>query len=109
MKQLKHLKELHAKTTEGELRIERRDCEGGDFNFIVYGVEDFAWCLEELDPRAKKNAEFIVESHKMVPRLIKALDQCMEQRDLLSSCCGDKEQTNEFNKELKQILEGKDE
>src|SRR5690554_6896281 len=113
MKTLTKLKELHAKTTQGELRIERRDYESGDFNFIVYGdVNDFAWCLEELDPKAKQNADFIAEAHKYLPRLIEALEKCMEQRDyFIEEFAVNPEQADYYierdDKELEQILEEK--
>lgn len=119
LKKLNELKELHAKTTQGELRIERRDYESGDFNFIVYSdVNDFAWCLEELDPKAKKNAEFIVEAHKYLPRLVAALETCIqaltyyvETRDeskfiAIHSNFKSKDYAERTLKELEQILKG---
>ena len=51
--------------------IERRDRDGGDIDFIVYGTDgDTAACFEGAAPRAKEKAELIAALINSFPALI---------------------------------------
>lgn len=63
------------------------------------------------DIRNEANVEFCKEAHKMVPRLIEALELAIEHRnELLDSLCPDRPTSGmeeKANQELERILEGK--
>lgn len=105
MKQLSKLKELHAKTTRGEWKAildfptDSVCCDGAVIATSIYKTS---------------NSEFITEAHKTVPRLIEALEKCIEQRDyFIEEFAINPEQADYYierdNKELEQILEDTDE
>lgn len=76
MQALNKLKELHAKTTEGPWVLEG----SGNIPDIDY------WYLSgPLNSKPSKDEIFIAEAHKMVPRLIEALEKAIEQRDKLAN------------------------
>lgn len=54
--------EVASKATKGPFSIERRDADYGSINYIIHGAADFAWCLDELDRKAKFNAAFIADA-----------------------------------------------
>lgn len=106
MKSLNKLKELHAKTTEGPW-----------FKVMVFKPDIFEiYTTEKQICQAiyKNDVEFITEAHKYLPRLIEALEKCMEQRDyFIEEFAINPEQADYYierdNKELEQILEYRDE
>lgn len=103
MKSLNKLKELHAKTTQGEWKAtldfptDSVCCDGAVIATSIYKTS---------------NSEFIVEAHKMVPLLIEALNECRSQRNLyLDQIFGNgflvEKSASHDDKELEQILEEK--
>lgn len=115
MKPLNKLKELHAKTTQGEWLLKHEKLKHFE-NDILANCDH---CFEEPFVMAQMNrhmdnwkndAEFIAEAHKLVPRLIEALEKCIEQRNRNISMGGITENTliETCDEELEQILEGKE-
>lgn len=105
LKKLKKLKELHAKTTEGPW-----------FKVMVFKPDIFEiYTTEKQICQAiyKNDVEFITEAHKMLPRLIEALEKCIEQRNFYVqeffrlNFSREAETTDLLNQKLEQILEGK--
>lgn len=115
MKILTELKKLHESTTQRQWKffddeedLHHITVQGGYEHGDLY-PELLITTNEEFDVKMKKSdAKFIVESHKYLPRLIKALEVCMEQRN---GWIGDSSakpwiDEEENNKQLEQILEG---
>lgn len=110
MNQLKYLKELHAKTTQGEWVVSRtiNNYTQVHSKDIIKGYP----IIKSLRTNGPSDIQFCVEAHKMLPLLIEALEKCMEQRNqnLICSDFSESERLKielEDNKELEQILEGK--
>lgn len=75
---LAKLRGLAEKATPGPFDVERRDQGDGDIHYIVHGGpngDDFAWCLDSLDRRAKSNAAFIAAAN---PQTVLALVAVVE-------------------------------
>lgn len=68
---LARLRKLAEAATPGPLDIERRDDDCGYMNYILHGGKgDFAWFRDELDPRAKQNAELVRAVVSALPLLL---------------------------------------
>lgn len=68
---LQRLRKLVEAATPGPLDIERRDDDCGYMNYILHGAKgDFAWFRDELDPRAKQNAELVQATMANLPLLL---------------------------------------
>ena len=117
-KALSDLKKLHESTTQGEWfrqgtnGIYSREHRYHEFLTLDNGL-DAANCLASTTwGNFTNNADFIIESHKMIPRLIKALNECRSQRNIyLDQIYGNgylvEKAASSDDKELEQILEGK--
>lgn len=113
MKKLDDLKKLHESTTQGEWQLQVASTNTS--MIWLESLEDSLYlkCSKNMD--IIHDTKFIAESHKYFPRLIKALEKCMEQRrayvsevsggwpDLIIS------RMRKMDQELEQILEGKNE
>lgn len=73
--------------TPGSLSVERRDQGGGEIMYVVHGGKDFAWCRDELDPRAKANAALIAHAPEDLRRLLDALTVTMEALEEVNRHC----------------------
>ncbi len=87
MKELARLRELCEAATSGPFDVERRDDDCGYMNYIVHGGKgDYAWCRDELDPKAKQNAAFIAAANPaVVLALLGALGEAENMRRYFAS------------------------
>jgi len=68
---LTRLERLRAEAPEGPADIERRDGNGGEIDFVVYGpLGDFCTVSEMATPRARASAALIVAAVNALPGLI---------------------------------------
>lgn len=68
---IEKLRKLAEAATQGPLDIERRDQGDGSIIYILHGTKgDFAWFLDDLDPRAKRNAEMMLTVRNALPALL---------------------------------------
>lgn len=84
------LRKLALAARSGPFSVERRDVDCGYMTFIAHGdIGDYAWCSEDLDPRARRNAEFIAATHRgVVLELLDTIDELEKQRELLADLRG---------------------
>lgn len=101
----------------GPFSVERRDVDCGYMTFIAHGnTGDYAWCCEDLDPKAKRNAEFIAAAHAgAVLSLLDTIDELEKQREALCTVIcesapipwaarGDQEGAQEWEKSAHDVL-----
>lgn len=82
---LLELEGLERAATHGPLDIERRDDDCGYMNYIVHGGKgDFAWCRDELDSKARHNADLIAALVNSAPELLAAARRALELESALA-------------------------
>ncbi len=94
MSNLDNLEQKAKVATPGPFGVERRDDDCGYMNHIVHGGKgDYAWCRDELDPRAKENAAFIAAANpQTVLAMVEVIRAAEEMRSWYSKqMTGDEE------------------
>lgn len=81
IQRIEELARLEKAATPGPMCVERRDVDCGYIDYIVHGGpkgKDFAWCREELDRRARRNADLIAAMRNDLPALLEAARRLLE-------------------------------